>query len=91
MWYSAIAVIMAVLVAVGYRRSMPVGTVIGWRDRVWIASMVFAVQGMGLIGFIFGRSGLAWPDNAIASVIVGAIAVVPLAACFILGLARQAR
>ncbi len=88
MWY---LIPLAILVATGYRRWMPNGAVVGWRDRVWVASLVFAVGGVGLIGFIFARSGLGWPDNAMAAAVVGAIAFAPLAACFFLRLPRQAR
>lgn len=91
MFNALILVILVMLVAVGYRRSMPAGAVVGWRDRVWVASAVIAVAGMGLIGFTLGRSGLPWPDNAIASTIIAIVAFTPLAVCQLLGLTRQAR
>lgn len=91
MWYFAVAMILSMLVAMGYRRSMPPGAVVGWRDRVWVASAVVAVLGMGLIGRAFGRSGLRWPDNVIASVIIAIAAFAPLAICFLIRLPRQAR
>jgi hypothetical protein len=89
MWYAV--VLLAVLVAVSYRRSLPAGATVTWRDVVWVSAMAFAVTGLGLAGFALGPARLPWPDNVLAAATVAGVAVTPLATCFLLRLPRQVR
>ena len=82
MWQFPVSfVFLAILVAAGYRRSLPRDTPLGWRDRVWVGSLVLAIGGAAVVGFIFGQSTIPWPDKAIVASIVGAVCCAPLAAC----------